>query len=37
MAMWSGKKWISDFVQNSEYVYSKSTQPPVHYYTYVGK
>ena len=37
MAMWSGKKWISDFVQNSEFVYSKSTQPPVHYYTYVGK
>ena len=36
MAMWSGKKWISDFVQNSEFVYKKSTQPKVHYYTYVG-
>ena len=33
MAMWSGSKWISDFVQNSEYVY-RSNQPPVYYYRY---
>lgn len=31
--MWSGSNWISDFVQNSEYVYA-SNQPPVHYYRY---
>ena len=33
IAMWSGSKWISDFVQNSEYVYL-AHQPPVYYYTY---
>ena len=22
IAMWNGTKWISDFVQNSEYVYT---------------
>ena len=33
MAMWSGSKWISDFVQNSEYVY-RSNQPPVYYFRY---
>ena len=35
IAMWSGKKWISDFVQNSEKVY-RNDQPPVYYYTYKG-
>ena len=34
MAMYSGKQWISDFRQNSEFVYNKKTQPPVHYYRY---
>ena len=33
IAMWNGTKWISDFVQNSEYVY-KQNQPPIHYYRY---
>ena len=33
MAMWSGTNWISDFVQNSEYVYAND-QPPVYYYRY---
>ena len=33
MAMWSGTNWISDYVQNSEFVY-KSSQPPVHYFRY---
>ena len=36
MAMYTGKKWVSDFVQNSEKVYS-SHQPPIHYYRYQGK
>ena len=31
IAMYSGSKWISDFVQNSEFVYA-SNQPKVHYY-----
>ena len=35
MAMWSGSNWISDFIQNSEFVYG-SNQPPVHYYRYGG-
>ena len=35
IAMWSGKQWISDFFQNSEYVYG-SNQPPVYYYRYGG-
>ena len=35
MAMWSGTNWISDFVQNSEFVYRVS-QPPVHYFRYGG-
>ena len=34
MAMYSGKQWISDFKQKSEFVYNKKTQPPVHYYRY---
>ena len=34
MAMFTGKQWISDFKQNSEFVYDKKTQPPVHYYRY---
>ncbi len=33
IAMWSGSQWISDFKQNSEFVYSKS-QPKVHYFRY---
>lgn len=33
MAMWIGNQWVSDFFQNSEYVYS-SNQPPVHYFRY---
>ena len=33
IAMWSGSQWISDFRQNSEYVY-RSNQPPVYYYRY---
>lgn len=33
MAMWTGTQWISDFVQNSEFVYSYN-QPPVHYFRY---
>ena len=33
IAMWSGSNWISDFVQNSEYVY-RNNQPPVYYYRY---
>ena len=33
IAMFSGDKWISDFVQNSEFVYTNS-QPPVYYYRY---
>ena len=33
IAMWSGDRWISDFRQNSEFVY-RSNQPPVHYYRY---
>lgn len=33
IAMWSGSQWVSDFFQNSEYVYSKN-QPPVYYYRY---
>lgn len=36
MAMWTGKQWISDFVQNSEFVYSYN-QPPVHYFRYGKK
>ena len=36
MAMYTGKKWVSDFVQNSEKVYS-GHQPPIHYYRYQGK
>lgn len=36
MAMWTGKQWISDFVQYSEFVYS-SNQPKVHYFRYTGK
>ena len=36
MAMWTGKNWISDFVQYSEFVYS-SNQPKVHYFRYKGK
>ena len=35
IAMWSGSNWISDFVQNSEYVY-RYNQPPVYYYRYGG-
>ena len=34
MAMFTGKQWISDFKQSSEFVYDKKTQPPVHYYRY---
>ena len=34
MAMYSGKQWISDFKQSSEFVYDKKIQPPVHYYRY---
>ncbi len=34
MAMYSGKQWISDFKQRSEFVYDRKTQPPVHYYRY---
>ena len=34
IAMYSGDQWISDFKQNSEYVYRD--QPKVHYYRYVG-
>ena len=33
IAMYSGTQWISDFRQNSEFVYSRN-QPPVHYYRY---
>ena len=33
IAMFSGSKWISDFVQKSEFVFA-SNQPPVHYYRY---
>lgn len=33
IAMFSGNKWISDFVQNSEFVYDNN-QPPVYYYRY---
>ena len=33
IAMWSGSQWVSDFFQNSEYVYSQN-QPPVYYYRY---
>lgn len=33
IAMWCGEKWISDFIQNSEFVYI-SNQPPIHYYRY---
>lgn len=35
MAMWNGTNWISDFVQNSEFVYRVS-QPQVHYFRYGG-
>jgi hypothetical protein len=31
--MWCGNNWISDFIQNSEKVYT-SFQPPIHYYRY---
>jgi hypothetical protein len=31
--MWCGEKWISDFIQNSEFDYI-SNQPPIHYYRY---
>ena len=31
IAMWCGTNWISDFVQNSEFVY-KNNKPKVHYY-----
>ena len=33
IAMYSGKNWISDFIQRSEFVYS-SNQPKVYYYRY---
>lgn len=33
MAMWIGNQWVSDFFQNSEFVYDFN-QPPVHYYRY---
>lgn len=33
IAMWSGENWISDFKQNSEFVY-RSPHPRVHYYRY---
>lgn len=33
IAMWCGNNWISDFIQNSEYVY-KNNQPPIHYFRY---
>ena len=33
MAMYTGEKWISDFVQNSEFVYI-TNQPKVHYFRY---
>ena len=35
IAMWCGTNWISDFVQNSEFVY-KNNQPKVHYYRFTG-
>ena len=35
IAMWSGTNWISDYVQNSEFVYN-SNQPKVHYYRFTG-
>ena len=35
IAMWCGSNWISDFVQNSEFVYN-SNQPKVHYYRFTG-
>ena len=35
IAMWSGNYWISDFVQESEFVYL-SNQPKVHYYRFTG-
>ena len=31
IAMYSGSKWISDFVQKNEFVFT-SHQPPVHYF-----
>ena len=34
VAMWTGAQWISDFVQNSEFVYAYN-QPPVHYFRYI--
>ena len=33
IAMYSGSQWISDFRQNSEFVY-RSSQPKVHYFRY---
>ena len=33
MAMWIGNQWVSDFFQNSEFVYG-SNQPKVHYFRY---
>ena len=35
IAMWCGSNWISDFVQNSEFVYN-SNQSKVHYYRFTG-
>lgn len=35
IAMWNGTKWISDFIQKSEFSYLEH-QPPVHYYRYNG-
>lgn len=35
IAMWSGEQWISDFIQQSEFVFNNN-QPPVHYYRYYG-
>ena len=36
VAMFNGTKWVSDFAQNSEYVY-RENQPPIHYYRYYPK
>ena len=36
IAMYSGAQWISDYKQDSEFVYKKSP-PPIHYYRYGGE
>ena len=33
IALWDGNHWVSDFIQNSEFVYGKNS-PPIHYYRY---